>query len=123
MPGTRRRRRENPPGNQPGIRAQPPALLGGEIDERKFGFRRSRQLILAPDRRQEFSRIVIPGQKQMIAIVDRHAKRRVVKGPAAPAGLPRGLVQHDFAGSTRKAHRRGEPGKSRADDMDSGLIH
>ena len=80
-------------------------------------------MVLATDRRQEIARIVIPGQKQMIAIVDRHAKHRVVKGPAAPAGLPRGLVDHDFAGSSRKAHCRGKPGKPRADDMDSGFIH
>jgi hypothetical protein len=59
----------------------------------------------------------------MIAIVDHHAKRGIVKRPAAPSGLPRGLVQHDFEASTRKTHRRSEPGKSRADDMDSGLIH
>ena len=80
-------------------------------------------MILGPDRRQKISRVVIPRQKQMIAIVDRHPKRRVVIGPAAPAGLPRGLVQHDFAGPSRKAHRRGEPGKPGADDMDNGSSH
>jgi hypothetical protein len=59
----------------------------------------------------------------MIAIVDHESERRIVKGPAAPAGLPRSLVQHDFAAPSRKTHRRGEPGKPRADDMDSGFGH
>jgi hypothetical protein len=59
----------------------------------------------------------------MIAIVDHVPERGIVKGPAAPAGLPRGLVQDDFVGPSRKTHRRGEPGKPRADDMDSGLTH
>jgi hypothetical protein len=48
---------------------------------------------------------------------------RVIIGAAAPAGLPRGLVQYDFAGPSCQAHRRGEPGKPRPDDMDGGFIH
>jgi hypothetical protein len=59
----------------------------------------------------------------MIAIVDHEPERGIVKRPAAPAGLPRGLVQHNLAGPSGKSHCRGEPGKTRADDMDSGLIH
>ena len=57
----------------------------------------------------------------MIAIVDRQPERRVVIGPAAPACLARGLVQHDVVGPASKAHRRREPGKSGANDMDNGF--
>jgi hypothetical protein len=80
-------------------------------------------LILGPDRRKESPRIAIPRQKQMIAIVDHQPERRVVIGPATPAGLAGGLVQHNVARAAREAHRRCEPGKTSADDMDNGLPH
>ncbi len=69
------------------------------------------------DRLEKGQRRMIGREQQVIAVVDHHVERRVMVGPAAPAGLAGGLVHDDVRALRRKTHRGGEPGKSGTDDV------
>ena len=67
-------------------------------------------------------RVVVAGQQQMIAVVDREIGRAVEIGTAAPAGLLRGLVHANLIAGIGQPHGRRKAGNSGADDM-NGLLH
>ena len=79
-------------------------------------------MIRTADRSEEGKRIVIARQEQMIAIIDCHAERGIEIRTAAPARLPRGLVQNDISRAASKADRCSKPGKPRANNM-HGIVH
>jgi hypothetical protein len=53
----------------------------------------------------------------MIAIVDRHPDRGIVVGAAPPAGKSCGFMYDHAMVGRDEAHRRGQAGKSSADDV------
>ena len=59
----------------------------------------------------------------MIAVVDDLSEHRIEIGAAAPARLRRAFVQHDARAFLRQRGRGGEPGQSRADDMERLFAH
>ena len=78
--------------------------------------------MLGADAAQIVERRAIAGQQQVIAVVDRHAERSIVIGPAAAAGEGGRLV-HDHASAARgKPQRRGQAGKAGADDVNRRVI-
>ena len=109
---------EDPPRQPPGVDPQRPPLARREIDECKVGRRRAGKPFRGTDRLEIGKRGMVGREQQVIAVVDHHVERRVMIGPAAPAGLAGGLVHHDACAARRKAHRRGKTGKSGTDDMD-----
>ena len=54
----------------------------------------------------------------MVAVVDHHVEQRIMIGPAAASRRAGGLVYDDGDPARRQAHGGGEPGESRADDVD-----
>ena len=58
----------------------------------------------------------------MIAVVDHHVERGVEIGAAAAAGLVGGLVQRHAHARRAQPHRRGQAGKTGADDMDVYIV-
>jgi hypothetical protein len=54
----------------------------------------------------------------MIAVIDHHAERRVVIGPAAPSGMIGGLMQHDREAALTEANGGGEAGKAGTYNVD-----
>ena len=59
----------------------------------------------------------------MIAVVDGEPEGRLEIGAAAAAGMGRELMYDDFPPRTHEAHRRSEPGKTRAHDMHRSARH
>ena len=59
----------------------------------------------------------------MIAVVDRHADRRVVIRAAAAAGKGGRLVHHDVAALRGEPHGGGEAGEAGADDVNCSAHH
>ena len=98
-------------------------LARGQIGESKRGFIPSGELILAADGFEKAEGCVIGRQEEMIAVVDGEPKRRLEIGAAATAGLGRELMQDDLPASTHEAHRRCEPGKTRAHDVHRFVRH
>ena len=72
--------------------------------------------------RKKSMRRGIARQQQVIAIVDHHAERRIEIGAAAPARLPRRLIDDDVPLAAGELHGGGEAGEAGADDMDGGLL-
>ncbi len=104
--------------------AQDPALAGGEIDEGKVGRIRADEPLARVDRGEIVERCTVARQDQVVAVVDRHAKRCVVIGAATPARLHGSFMNDDAAAVDRKAHRGGEAREPGADHMDfSGTAH
>ena len=106
------------PERQPAVvEAQRPAFAAGEIDEREFRGRRTDQPIRGADAAQIVQRGAIAREQKVIAVVDRHADRRVVIGTAAAAGERRGLV-HDEAPTARGKLERGrQAGEAGTDNV------
>ena len=101
-----------------GIDAQHPSLAGCEIHEREVGRRRTDKLSRRADRLEIGQRSTIAREQQVIAVVDHHVEYRVMIGSTAASGSAGGLVHNDPCPKGRKPHRGGEPGESRADDVD-----
>lgn len=108
---------EDPKRNAAVVEAQHPAFAARQVDEGEFSGRGTGQPMFGADAAQIFERRAIAREDQVIAVVDHHAERSVVIGPAAAAGERGCLVQHDASAASGKPHRRGKAGKSGADDM------
>ncbi len=69
------------------------------------------------DAAQIVERGVIARQQEVIAVVDRHANRRVVIGAAAAAGERGRLVNDNLPAARREPYRRGQAGETGPDDV------
>ena len=111
------------PQRQPAVaEVELPALSGRQIDERKLRALRPDQSRLGADRACVGHRVTIARQQQMIAVVDGEVGRRVEIGPAAAAGLLRGLVDMHLEIRIRQPDGGRKARNSSADDVD-GLLH
>ena len=110
---------EDPPGDAALAQAKGPALARGEIGERESGLARlPRQSVAGADAGEVIERRPIAGQEEVVAVVDDEVERRVVIGPAAPAGGARRLVHDDGSPLVRQPDRGAEARQPRADHMD-----
>ena len=114
---------EDPEWNRTVVEAQRPMGAAREIGEGEFRARRADQPRFGADAAQISERGVIAGQQQMVAVVDRHADRRIVIRTAAAAGEGGRLVHHDGAALRREPHRGGKAGEAGADDVSCSAHH
>ena len=77
----------------------------------------------AADQFQKAQRALVARKKQMIAVIDRQAQRRLVVRPASPARVPRQFMHDDFPALARKLNRRRKTGKTGPDDMRRARSH
>ena len=108
---------ENPP-RQPVADSKPPALVGGEIDERKLRRLRPHQARGAADCLRELHDRVVARQHQVVAVVDGHPDGAVEVRPAAAARIGGGFVHDDLRRRRRQLHRRCKARQACADNVD-----
>ena len=77
-----------------------------------------RQSVAGADAGEVIERRPIAGQEEVVAVVDDEVERRIVIGPAAPAGGARRLVHDDGSPLVRQPDRGAEARQPRADHMD-----
>ena len=102
---------------------QRPTRAARKVGEGKFRALRTDQPPFCADAVQISKRRIIAGQQQMIAVVDRHADRRIVIGAAAAAGEGGRLVHHDGAALRRKPYGRREASEPGPDDVSDPAHH
>jgi hypothetical protein len=99
-----------------------PALPGAEVDEGKLGALRPDQPRLGADRSRISERVAVAREQQVIAVVDGQVGGGVEIGPAAAAGLLRGLVDMHRKIRVRQPNGGREARNSSADDV-NGVWH
>ena len=111
VPATRRAATKSHQGNRPalGRTAQRSPLSRSRKDSRASSGPIS--VSAAPLAAEIVHGRVVAGDQQVIAVVDAAAERRVQVGAAAPARLPRRLVQHDGDAGSARRRRAARPAR------------
>ena len=115
--------RKYPPRQRAIVWPQQPPLTGGRVAKCKLGSRRPSQQLEPADLLEKGERAAIAGKQQVIAVVDREAKRRFEVGAAPPARMTRQLVHDDVTILCDELYSGGQSGKSGADNVGRAARH
>ena len=101
---------EQPPGDAPFAKIEPPALAALEVREVEDRGAGIMQRPARADPIEIVERLAIARQQEMVAVVDDEAKRRIEIGPATAAREGRRLMHDDLAPGVDKAHGGAQAG-------------
>jgi hypothetical protein len=110
----------HPPGQRAFVHPQGPARPIAQVVEGEAGGARPGERRRRADRGAEAGHRTVAREDEVVAIVDHFADLAVVIRAAAPASLPRALVERNGQARAGELHRARQPGKTTANDRSAG---